>query len=236
MKRLVLVLNKKLWKRINKGRKLLSFLRKKEECQWLEGSKVAMVIDGDDDYEMDCQRGAVMGEDIGPNNLGVVRPNKSDELGVNGGLEINGLHDWVSGNKGNEANGINVEENYFDREMGIKGVQSKRWRNLEGCYPQSLVKMSAEKTQWVTGQTKQRQRHTKKAQQTIEEKSKWVGSLSLSDGCIEHRNKITKRDLSLFEVRRMISMGTRLGINFQDNKKVESRLLEVEGQIEVHGR
>ncbi|GLT66341.1 hypothetical protein SLA2020_387090 [Shorea laevis] len=116
-------------------------------------------------------------------------------------------------------------------------VQSKRWRDLEECYSPSLSKTFVEKTLWVTGRTKQRKGRRKMAQQTAEVTSKWVGSISLSDGCIEHRNQVIKRDLSLFEVKRMISVGKRLGINFQGNEEeVESRLLGVEGRTEEQGR
>ncbi|GKV44194.1 hypothetical protein SLEP1_g51396 [Rubroshorea leprosula] len=51
-----------------------------------------------------------------------------------------------------------------------------------------------------------------------------VGSMSLSDGCIMHRNQVIQRELNLHEVRKMMRVGKRLGIEMQGNEEeVESR-------------
>ncbi|GLU08628.1 hypothetical protein SLE2022_255300 [Rubroshorea leprosula] len=197
------------------------------------------VTEGDVSYERGCQRGVVRGGVIGPKKVAVDGPvaDQKEGRGADVGLENSGSQERIMGMEGKESKSINAEKSHSDRESGSKGVQIKRRRNLEECYPQSLAAVSTTKTQWVTGRTKKRQGRRKKAQHNAEEKAKWVGSSSLSDGCIEHRNQVIKRDLDLIEVRRMISVGKRLGINFQDSEEeVQSRLLAVEGRIAVQGR
>ncbi|GLT96550.1 hypothetical protein SLE2022_141630 [Rubroshorea leprosula] len=64
-----------------------------------------------------------------------------------------------------------------------------------------------------------------------------VGSMSLSDGCIMHRNQVIQRELNLHEVRKMMRVGKRLGIEMQGNEEeVESRLLELEDRDEERGQ
>ncbi|GLT31258.1 hypothetical protein SLA2020_060060 [Shorea laevis] len=54
-------------------------------------------------------------------------------------------------------------------------------------------------------------------------------SCSISDGCIVNRNRVLQRKMILHEVRRMMSVGKRLGFQFQENEgEVQSRLLELE--------
>ncbi|GLT58739.1 hypothetical protein SLA2020_316080 [Shorea laevis] len=203
-----------------------------EELSTDAGNLNLQVNVGDGGYGIECQRDCARDGVIGPNRA--VGTNKVVGLGADAGSDYNGQKDWVCGTKGNEVNDSNEKGIHSDR---IMEVQNKRWRNLEECYSPSLPKIFAEKTLWITGRTKQRQGQRKMVQQIAEATSKWVGSISLSDGCIEHRNQVIKRDLSLFEVRRMISVGKRLGINFQGNEEeVESRLLEGEGRTEVQGR
>ncbi|GKV51072.1 hypothetical protein SLEP1_g57750 [Rubroshorea leprosula] len=151
--------------------------------------------------------------DVGNLNLHgnhVTEVDQQEGRGADDGLENSGSHERIMGMEGNEPKSINAEKSHSDRDSGSKAVQSKRRRNLEECYPQSLAADSATKTQWVTGRTKKRQGRRKKAQHTAEEKAKWVGSSSLSDGCIEHRNQ-------------------------DSEEEVQSRLLAIEGQITAQG-
>ncbi|GLT47717.1 hypothetical protein SLA2020_213860 [Shorea laevis] len=64
-----------------------------------------------------------------------------------------------------------------------------------------------------------------------------AGSSSLSDGCIVNRNQLIQNELNLQEVRRIFSVGKRLGIKVQNNEEeVQSRLLELEIRDEGQGR
>ncbi|GLT87683.1 hypothetical protein SLE2022_057500 [Rubroshorea leprosula] len=67
--------------------------------------------------------------------------------------------------------------------------------------------------------------------------AKGFGSSSLSDGCIAHRNQVLQREMNLEEVRRIINVGKRLGIQLQGNEdEVRSRLMEMEGRDDGQGR
>ncbi|GLT87508.1 hypothetical protein SLE2022_055870 [Rubroshorea leprosula] len=108
-----------------------------------------------------------------------------------------------------------------------RGVMGKRRKHILECYPQDLAEIGEKSTQWVTARTKQRQRRWKQAQQEVPMK---VGeSISLSDGCIANRNRVIQREMSLLEVRRMISVGKRLGVQLQGNEEeIQSRLMQLE--------
>ncbi|GLU10101.1 hypothetical protein SLE2022_269240 [Rubroshorea leprosula] len=108
-----------------------------------------------------------------------------------------------------------------------RGAKGKRRKHIMECYPQNLAEIGDKSTQWVTARTKQRQRRWKQAQQVAPME---VGeSISLSDGCIANRNRVIQRELNLLEVRRMISVGKRLGVQIQGNEEeVQSRLLQLE--------
>ncbi|GLU18303.1 hypothetical protein SLE2022_346090 [Rubroshorea leprosula] len=71
----------------------------------------------------------------------------------------------------------------------------------------------------------------------IDEMVKRAGSVTLSDGCIEHRNQVIKRDLNLQEVRKMMNIGRRLGMQFQENEEeIESRVCVMEERDERQGQ
>ncbi|GLT82973.1 hypothetical protein SLE2022_012890 [Rubroshorea leprosula] len=111
-----------------------------------------------------------------------------------------------------------------------RGVTGKRRKHLVECYPQNEAEIGDKSTQWVTARTKQRQRRWKQAQQEAPMK---VGeSISLSDGCIANRNRVIQREMNLLEVRRMISVGKRLGVQILGNEEeVQSRLLQLEEPV-----
>ncbi|GLT86654.1 hypothetical protein SLE2022_047770 [Rubroshorea leprosula] len=78
---------------------------------------------------------------------------------------------------------------------------------------------------------------THKEQQVEATQVQGVGSLSLSDGCIANRNQVLQREMTLQEVRRIFSVGKRLGIQWVDNEEeVQSRLLELEERDAGQGR
>ncbi|GKV51288.1 hypothetical protein SLEP1_g57956 [Rubroshorea leprosula] len=100
----------------------------------------------------------------------------------------------------------------------------KRHRKIEECYPKELAEIWAERGQLVTARTKLRQGRREMARKAATETVKRVGSMSLSDGCIMHKNQVIQRELNLHEVRKMMRVGKRLGIEMQGNEEeVESR-------------
>ncbi|GLT90263.1 hypothetical protein SLE2022_082060 [Rubroshorea leprosula] len=113
------------------------------------------------------------------------------------------------------------------QNLDNRGAMGKRRKHILECYPQDLAEIGDKSTQWVTARTKQRQRRWKQAQQEV---PMTVGeSISLSDGCIANRNRVIQREMSLLEVRRMISVGKRLGVQLQGNEEeIQSRLLQLE--------
>ncbi|GLU06155.1 hypothetical protein SLE2022_232100 [Rubroshorea leprosula] len=122
-----------------------------------------------------------------------------------------------------------------DKSRDGKG---KRRKKIAECYPEELYEIRTERANLVTARTKQRQaRRAKKAQTVTDEMEKRAGSLSVSDGGIEHRNQVIKRDLNLQEVRKMMSIGRRLGMQFQENEEeIESRLCVLEERDERQGK
>ncbi|GKV28719.1 hypothetical protein SLEP1_g37735 [Rubroshorea leprosula] len=62
-------------------------------------------------------------------------------------------------------------------------------------------------------------------------------SCSVSDGCIQHRNGIIRRQLETKEVREIFELGQRLGIQCQHNdEEVISRLAALEARDEINSR
>ncbi|GLT50397.1 hypothetical protein SLA2020_238840 [Shorea laevis] len=56
-----------------------------------------------------------------------------------------------------------------------------------------------------------------------------IGSCSISDGCIANRNRMIQRELTLHELRRMMSVGKRLGFQIQETEEeVQSQLIKLE--------
>ncbi|GLT47057.1 hypothetical protein SLA2020_207790 [Shorea laevis] len=90
---------------------------------------------------------------------------------------------------------------------------------------------------WVTARTKAQRQRKEKERQIAKHKARWVGSESLSDGCITHRNQVIQRELNVIEVKRMINVGRRLGIEVQGNEgEVHSKMLEMEFRADKRGR
>ncbi|GLT96840.1 hypothetical protein SLE2022_144350 [Rubroshorea leprosula] len=71
------------------------------------------------------------------------------------------------------------------------------------------------------------------AQKAEAEKMERVGNVSISDGCIAHRNQVIQKELLLHELRKIIRVGKELGIEIQGNEEeVESRLSVLEERDE----
>ncbi|GKV17695.1 hypothetical protein SLEP1_g28164 [Rubroshorea leprosula] len=144
-------------------------------------------------------------------------------------------------------NDIDLEGSARDK-VG-KEVMGKRMRQIADCYPQEGRETRENQADWVTGQTKKRRARRVKAQQMPAEsgttqhmpaesgRTPQEGrSASISDGCIAHWNRVIQQELSLQEVRQLITAGRRLGMQFQGNEEeVESRFLELEQRDERVG-
>ncbi|GLT95877.1 hypothetical protein SLE2022_135340 [Rubroshorea leprosula] len=178
---------------------------------------------------------------------------------LHGLVKDNGLIDVIGpGCKSIRPKDLLLEGSARDKE-GKEGM-GKRMRQIADCYPQEGRENREDQADWVTGRTKQRRARRVKVQQLQAEsggrqqipaesgrrqqipeesrRNQQEGrSASISDGCIAHRNRVIQQDLSLQEVRRLITAGRRLGMQFQGSEEeVESRFLELEQRDEVRGR
>ncbi|GLT99706.1 hypothetical protein SLE2022_171290 [Rubroshorea leprosula] len=120
-------------------------------------------------------------------------------------------------------------ESATDRETAIRGSRRTRRRKIEDCYPESFVEIRAKETHGEVSKTKLSQQQRDGTQSSTMSKVIPVVSDSLSDGCIINRNRLIHSEMALHEVRTMMSMGKRLGIQIQNNEEeVQSRLMELE--------
>ncbi|GLT99962.1 hypothetical protein SLE2022_173640 [Rubroshorea leprosula] len=111
----------------------------------------------------------------------------------------------------------------------------KRRKHIVECYSPNLAEIGDNSTQWVMARSKPRQRRWKQAQQ--EAPTKVRESISLSDGCIANRNRVIQREMNLLKVKRLISVGKRLGVQIQGNEEeVQSRLLQLKDPVVVTGQ
>ncbi|GLT32035.1 hypothetical protein SLA2020_067290 [Shorea laevis] len=132
-------------------------------------------------------------------------------------------------NKRERVNGGFTEEIRSDCVQASDVLLSRKQRDLEDCYLQNWPEIGEASTQWVTARSKQREERKKKAQQDAEERAVRAGSESLSNGCIAHRNQVIQREMNINEVKKILSVGKRLGIQLHANEEeVESRLMVAE--------
>ncbi|GKV50980.1 hypothetical protein SLEP1_g57658 [Rubroshorea leprosula] len=104
------------------------------------------------------------------------------------------------------------------------GGQSKEM-NLEE--PGLDAQIVAKGAPWVTPRTKQRLARREGTSQAGDDKVHDAMAVSISDGCIENRNRVLQREMNMHEVRRMMGVGKRLGLNFENNEEeIQSKMLE----------
>ncbi|GLT51168.1 hypothetical protein SLA2020_245970 [Shorea laevis] len=96
-------------------------------------------------------------------------------------------------------------------DLDLRVLGSKQRRKLEECYLESLAKIWAKKTQGTNARAKQRHKGRAESLTGAANKVNLVGSCSISDGCITNRNRELRREMILHEVRKMMSVGKRLG-------------------------
>ncbi|GLT45332.1 hypothetical protein SLA2020_191690 [Shorea laevis] len=114
---------------------------------------------------------------------------------------------------------------------------SKKQRLIRECYPESMEEIWAKGTQWVTPRTKQRQTRRAGVRKTGEDKVCTAETVSISDGCIENRNRVLQGEMNMQEVRRIMEVGKRLGFQLENNgEEIQSRLLEAENRETVGRR
>ncbi|GLU17139.1 hypothetical protein SLE2022_335330 [Rubroshorea leprosula] len=122
-------------------------------------------------------------------------------------------------------------------DLELKELGGRRRRQVEDCYPEKVTELWTTKTQGANSRTKWQQRGRADFTLGAASQVNMLGSCSISDGWIANRNNIIRRELTLHEVRRMMSVGKRLGIQIQDNEgEVQSRLVELEERVEVGER
>ncbi|GLT98752.1 hypothetical protein SLE2022_162380 [Rubroshorea leprosula] len=165
----------------------------------------------------------------------------SGPMGEKGiGLGDNSDRGWVDSQGGMTRigkKGPNVafeEVSSTNRDLEFKEIGGRRRRQVEDCYLEKVTELQTTKTQGAKSSTKRQQRGRADLTLGATSQVNMLGSCSISDGCIAYRNNIIRKELTLHEVRRMMSVGKRLCIQFQDNEgEVQSRLLELEERVEV---
>ncbi|GLU04018.1 hypothetical protein SLE2022_211850 [Rubroshorea leprosula] len=119
-------------------------------------------------------------------------------------------------------------------DLDLRVLGSKRRRKLEECYPESLAKSWAKKMQETNERAKQGHKGRVESSTGSANKVNLVGSCSISNGCIANRNRELRREMILHEVRKMMSVGKRLGFQTQENEEeIQSRLVELEEREEA---
>ncbi|GLU12862.1 hypothetical protein SLE2022_295200 [Rubroshorea leprosula] len=129
------------------------------------------------------------------------------------------------------------EGSFMNRNLELKEVGGRWRRQVEDCYLEKVTEIRTTKTQGANSRTERQQRGRADFTPGAASQVNMLGSCSISDGCIANRNNIVRRELTLHEVRRMMSVGKRLGIQIQDNEgEVQSRLVELEERVEAGER
>ncbi|GLT98876.1 hypothetical protein SLE2022_163510 [Rubroshorea leprosula] len=90
-------------------------------------------------------------------------------------------------------------------------------------------KLKAGEANWVTARTKSRRDRRSKASREESRPEMQTVSCSLSDGCIQNRNRVIRQQIQLDEVQRLFMLGQRLGVKCNQNEEeVMSRLVMLE--------
>ncbi|GLT37734.1 hypothetical protein SLA2020_120350 [Shorea laevis] len=173
-----------------------------------------------------------------------IRPKRTKEIGLGeiGLQDVNDLgkglsHGQMRRIKKKRPNETNDEGILPKLDLDLRVLGSKRRRKLKECYPESLAKIWAKKTQGTNARAKQRHRGRAESSTGAANKVNLVGSCSISDGCFANRNRELRREMILHEVRKMMSVGKKLGFQTQENEgEIQSRLVELEEREEAGER
>ncbi|GKV27589.1 hypothetical protein SLEP1_g36748 [Rubroshorea leprosula] len=124
-----------------------------------------------------------------------------------------------------------VEDPTTTQKMENTTKWSKKQRRLQECYPESMEQIWVKGAPWVTPRTKQRLARREGTRQAEDDKVHDAMAVSISNGCIENRNRVLKREMDMHEVRRLMGVGKRLGLIFENNEEeIQSKLLEAVDQ------
>ncbi|GLT94451.1 hypothetical protein SLE2022_121910 [Rubroshorea leprosula] len=119
-----------------------------------------------------------------------------------------------------------VDPSAMQKSVNTKNV-SKKQRLLQECYLESMEEIWAKGASWVTPRTRQRLARRVGTCQAGDDKVHNAAAVSISDGCIENRNRVLQREMNMHEVRRMMGVGKRLGFKFDNSEEeIQSKLLE----------
>ncbi|GLT57066.1 hypothetical protein SLA2020_300660 [Shorea laevis] len=190
-----------------------------------------------------------------PNGL---HSEKGQRTGSNGGLEddfgpneslsyVMDTLEMMNGPKGRVGKREKMKEtaekventgpNLGLRDLGVR----KEKRELRECYLHEMATGEGGEKQRCKGRTMQQEQKSHEGRKSAAKGAKLLeqraGSGSLSDGCINHRNKVIQREMNLQEVSRIFKVGQRLGIKVGENdEEVQSKLLEMEERDAGQGR
>ncbi|GKV50624.1 hypothetical protein SLEP1_g57324 [Rubroshorea leprosula] len=188
-----------------------------ESCGQIE---TGTVLEGIDGYGLTQNNGPQRLKLVGPESIGgpAERMDQGQPKEISMGLNKKGTGDTSALQKSG------------------KKSERKKQRPLQECYPEIMEEIWAKGTPWVTPRTKQRQSRRVGARQAGDDKVRTAGSVSISDECIENRNRVLQREMNLMEVCQMMKVGKRLGFQFNNNEEeIQSKLLETE-ERDVEGR
>ncbi|GKV35263.1 hypothetical protein SLEP1_g43564 [Rubroshorea leprosula] len=203
---------------------IIDFVPTEEETQWLEGGMVAVLKSLMSLTSMQEKKGCgwrpIDGESLENSrrdgDFGHYKENRmvndNGLLKDNGLLNDNGLVDV-------NRSSVNVIEISFskkpkdsslkdvsrDEERKAADLSSKRHRKVAECYREEVVEVWKKQADWAKG------------------------SESLFDGCIAYRNLVIQWEINMQEVKKIISIEGRPGMQFEGTEKeVESKLFKLE--------
>ncbi|GKU98995.1 hypothetical protein SLEP1_g11917 [Rubroshorea leprosula] len=176
-------------------------------------------------------------ESKGEEAAGFVGLNGLEEFGPDKGNQVGpGVVDNVIGlEEAQPSCGSIFKIQETSTQLQQMALTEKKHRNLREIYAgvaradESMRKGDS----WITARTKSRRDRRITAMQEEERPNLQQESCSVSDGCIQHRNEIIRRQLETNEVRELFVLGQRLGIQCQQNDEdVISRLAALEERDE----
>ncbi|GLU07994.1 hypothetical protein SLE2022_249290 [Rubroshorea leprosula] len=169
----------------------------------------------------------------GLNGLEEFGPNKGKQVGPGVGDNVFGLEEAQPGG------GSIFKTQEVSTQLQQMVLTGKKCRTLKEIYAGEAGEDESMRrgTSWITARTKCRRDRRVPATQEEERPNLQQESCSVSDGCIQHRNGIIRRQLETKEVREIFELGQRLGIQCQQNDEdVISRLVALEERDVVNSR
>ncbi|GKV13309.1 hypothetical protein SLEP1_g24337 [Rubroshorea leprosula] len=145
--------------------------------------------------------------------------------------EMESEHTEVNNQGGKTRNGkkgpiVALEKvNSTIRELECKETGGRRQRRVEDYYPEKGTKLRTTKSQGAKSSTKQQQRGRADPILGAESQVNMLGSCSISDGCIEYRNNLIRKELTLHEGG---SRGTKGEAGLMGRRKEVGKLVRVE--------